>query len=116
MGRKLIGRILTKLRSVHNIDSALDLKNYDRFDIPETEKKVIEVIKDKNSTEDVHFTNNPQNVLNFGHFSRHSIIRGPASLRNAASKAKTEAIVHYLIETPSTNSSLAVRNILFDRL
>ena len=36
-----IRRILTKSRSVHDIDSALDLQNYGRFDIPETEKKII---------------------------------------------------------------------------
>ena len=28
-------------------DSAVDLQNYDRFDIPETEKKIIGVIKTK---------------------------------------------------------------------
>ena len=51
---------------VHDIDSALNLQNYNRFDKPETEKKIIGVIKDKNSTEEIHFTNNPQNVLNVG--------------------------------------------------
>ena len=91
-----IRRILTKSRLVHDIDSALDLQNYDRFDIPETEKKIIGVIKDKNSTEEIHFTNNPQNVLNVGRVSRHNIIRGPVGLKNAASKAKTE-IDHFLL-------------------
>ena len=47
-------------------DSALDLENYDRFDIPETEKKIIGNIKDKNNTEEINFTNNPQNDLNVG--------------------------------------------------
>ena len=42
-----IWRILTKSRLVHDIDSVLDLQNYERFDIPETEKKIIGVIKDK---------------------------------------------------------------------
>ena len=42
-----IRRILTKSRLVHDIDSALDLQNYDRFDIPETERKIIGVIKTK---------------------------------------------------------------------
>ena len=69
-----IRRILTKSRLVHDIDSALDLQDYDRFDIPETEKKIIGVIKDKNSTEEIHFTNNPQNVLNVGRVSRHNIL------------------------------------------
>ena len=91
-----IRRILTKSRLVHVIDSALDLQNYDRFDIPETEKKIIAVIKDKNSTEEIHFTNNPQNVLNVGRLCRHNIIRGPVGLKNAASKAKTE-IDHFLL-------------------
>ena len=89
-------RIFTKSRLVHDIDSALDLQNYDRFDIPETEKKIIGVIKDKNSTEEIHFTNNPQNVLNVGRLCRHNIIRGPVGLKNAASKAKTE-IDHFLL-------------------
>ena len=87
---------MTKSRLVHDIDSALDLKNYGRFDIPETEKKIIGVIKDNNSTEEIHFTNNPQNVLNVGRVSRHNIIRGPVGLNNAASKAKTE-IDHFLL-------------------
>ena len=52
-------RILTKSRLVHDIDSALDLQNYDRFDIPETEKKIIGALKDKSSTEEIHFTYNP---------------------------------------------------------
>ena len=69
-----IRRILTKSRLVHDVDSALDLQDYDRFDIPETEKKIIGVIKDKNSTEEIHFTNNPQNVLNVGRVSRHNIL------------------------------------------
>ena len=42
-----IRRILTNSRLVHDIDSALDLQNYDRIDIPETEKKIIGVIKYK---------------------------------------------------------------------
>ena len=71
-------------------DSALDLENYDRFDIPETEKKIIGNIKDKNNTKEIHFTNNPQNTLNVGWVSRHNIIRGPVGLKNDASKAKTE--------------------------
>ena len=85
-----IRRILTKSRLVHDIDSALDLQNYDRFDILETEKKIIGVIWDKISTEEIQFTNNPQNVLNVGRVSRHNIIRGPIGLKNDASKAKTE--------------------------
>ena len=48
-----------------------NLKNYDRFDIPETEKKIIGDIKGKASTEEIYFTNNPQNVLNIGRVSRH---------------------------------------------
>ena len=87
---------MTKSRLVHDIDSALDLQNYDRFDIPETEKKIIGVIKDKNSTEEIHFTNKPQNLLNVGCVSRHNIIRGPAGLKNPASKAKTETD-HFLL-------------------
>ena len=87
---------MTKSRLVHDIDSALDLQNYDRFGMPETEKKIIGVIKDKNSTEEIHFTNNPQNVLNVGRVSRHNIIRVPVSLKNTASKAKTE-IDHFLL-------------------
>ena len=46
-----IQRILTKSRLVHDIDSTINVQNYDRFDIPETEKKVIGIIKHKNSTE-----------------------------------------------------------------
>ena len=76
-------------------DSTLDLKIYGRFDIPETEKKIVGVIKDKNSTKEIHFTNNPQNVLNVGRVSRHNIIRGPVGLKNPASKAKIE-IDHFL--------------------
>ena len=91
-----IRRILTKSCLVHDIDSAIDLQNYDRFDIPETDKKIIGVIKDKNSTEEIHFTNNPQNVLNAGRISRQNIIRGPVGLKNAASKAKIE-IDHFLL-------------------
>ena len=72
---------------VHDIDSALDLQNFDRFDIPETEKKIIGVTKDKNNIEEIHFTNNPHNVLNVGRVSRRNIIRGPVGLKNAASKA-----------------------------
>ena len=90
-----IRRILRKSRAFHDIDSALDLPNYGRFYIPESEKK-IGVIKDKNITEEIHFTNNPQNVINVGPVSRHNIIRGPAGLKNAASKAKTE-IDHFLL-------------------
>ena len=71
-------------------DSALD------FGIPETEKKIVGVIKDKNGTEEIHFTSNPQNVLNVGRVFRHNIIRGPVGLKNAASKAKTE-IDHFLL-------------------
>ena len=91
-----IRRTLTKSRLVHDIDSALDLQNYDRFDIPETEKEIVGIIKDKNSNEQIHFTNNPQNVLTVGRVSRHNIIRGPVGLKNAASKAKTE-IDHLLL-------------------
>ena len=36
-----IRRILRKSRLFHDIDSDLDLLNYDRFHIPETEKKII---------------------------------------------------------------------------
>ena len=85
-----IRRILRKSRLVHDIYSALELQNYDRSDIPETEEKVTGIIKDKNSTEEINFTNNPQNVLNVGRVSRHNIIRGPVGLKNAASKVKTE--------------------------
>ena len=85
---------MTKSRLAH--DSALDLQNYDRFDIPEIEKKIIGVIKDKNSTEEIQFTNNPQNILNVGRVSRHNIIRGIVGLKNAASKVKTE-IDHFLL-------------------
>ena len=92
-----IRRILTKSRLVHDIDSALDLQNYGRFDIPETEKKIIGVIKDKNSTEEIHFTKNPQNVLNVGRVSRHNIIRSPVGLKNAASKAKTEITIFFYL-------------------
>ena len=38
-----IRRILTKSRLVNDIDSALDLQNYDRFDIQETQKKSLEL-------------------------------------------------------------------------
>ena len=79
----------------HDIDSALDLQNYDRFDIQETENKIIGVIKDKNRTEEINFINNPQKVLNVGRVPRHNIIRSPVGLKNAASKAKTE-IGHFL--------------------
>ena len=84
---------MTKWRLVYDIDSAIDLQNYYRI---ETEKKIIGVIKEKNSTGEIHFTNNLQNVLNVGRVSRHDIIRGPAALKNAASKAKTE-IDHFLL-------------------
>ena len=87
---------MTKSRLVHDIDSALDLQNYDRFDIPKIEKKINRVIKDKNGTEEIHFTNNSQNVLNVGCVSRHNIIRGPVGLKNAASKAETE-IDHFIL-------------------
>ena len=60
------------------------------FDIPEPEKKMIGVIKDKNSTKQIRFTNNAQNVLNVDRVSRHNIIRGLVGLKNAASKVKTE--------------------------
>ena len=82
--------ILAKSRLVHDIDSALDLQNYGRFDIPETGKKIIGVIKDKNSTEEIHFTNNLQNVLNVGCVSTQNILRGPVVLKNVACKAKAE--------------------------
>ena len=105
-GDRRIRRILTKSRLVHDIDSALDLQNYDRFDIPKTEKKINGVIdknsteeknsRDNNSTEEIHFTNNSQNVLNVGCVSRHNIIRGPVGLKNAASKAETE-IDHFIL-------------------
>ena len=85
-----IQSLVTKSCLVHDTDSALDLQSYDRFDIPETEKKIIGAKKDKNSTEEIHFTSNPQKILNVGRVSRHNIIRGPAGLENAASKAKTE--------------------------
>ena len=49
-------------------------------------------MKDKNSTKEIHFTNNPQNV---GCVSRHDIIRGLVGLENAASKVKTE-MDHFL--------------------
>ena len=91
-----IRRIFTKSRLVHDIDSALDLQNYDRFDRAETEKKITGVIKDKNSTEKIHFANNPQNVLNVGRVSRHNIFRGSFGLKNAASKAKAETD-HFLL-------------------
>ena len=91
-----IRRILTKSRLVHDIDSALDLQNYGRFDIPETEKKIIEVIKDKNSTEETHFTNNSQDVLNVGCISRYNIIRAPVSFKNATDIAETK-IYHFLL-------------------
>ena len=52
-------------------------------------------MKDKNRTEEIHFTNNPQNILNVGRVSTHNIIRGPVGLKNAASKVKTE-IDHFL--------------------
>ena len=94
-----IQRILTKSRLVHDIDSALDLQNYGRFDIPETEKKIIGVIKDKNSTEEIYFTNNPKNVLNVGLVYGRNIIRGPIGLKNAASKAKTETDHFFLFIT-----------------
>ena len=51
-----IRRILTKSRLVHDMDLALDLQNVYRFDIPETEKKITGVIKDKNSTKEIFFT------------------------------------------------------------
>ena len=86
----VLKRILTKSCLLHETDSALDLQSYDRFDIPETEKKNIGVIKYKSSTGEIHFTNNPQKILNVGRVSRHNIIRGPAGLENAASKAKIE--------------------------
>ena len=91
-----IRRILTKSDLVYDIDSALDLQNYHRFDIPETEKKIIGVIKDKNSTEEIRFIINPKNVLNVGRVSRRNVIRGPVGLKNAASKATTE-IDHFLL-------------------
>ena len=99
-----IRRILIKSRLVLDIDSALDLQNYDRFDIPETEKKIVGVIKDKNNTEEIHFTNNPQNVLNVGRVSRHNVIGVPVGLKNAASKAKI-GIEHFLL--PITHEMLA---------
>ena len=89
-------RMLTKSRLLYDTDSALDLQNYDRFDIPETEKKIIRNINDKNSTEEIHFTNSPQNVLNVGRVSRHNIIKGSVGLKNAASKAKTKTD-HFLL-------------------
>ena len=87
---------MTKSRLIYDIESALDLQNYDGFDTAEAEKKIIGVIKDKNNTEEIHFNNNPQNVLNVGRVSRHNIIRGPVGLKNTASKAKTE-IDHFLL-------------------
>ena len=91
-----IRRILTKSRVVHDIDSARGLQNYDSFDIQETEKKIIGVIKDKNSPEEIHVTNNLQNVVNVARVSRRNIISGPVGLKNAVSKAKTE-IDHFLL-------------------
>ena len=91
---------MKKSRLVHDIHSALGLQNYDRFHIPETEKKMIGVIKDKNNTEEIHFTNNPQNALNVGLVSRHNIIRGPVGLKSAASKARTEINHFVLFITP----------------
>ena len=89
-------RILTKSSLVHDIDSTLDLQNYGSFEIPESEEKITGFIKDKNSTKEMHFTNNPQNVLNIGRVSRQNIIRGPVGFKNATSKGKTE-IYHFLL-------------------
>ena len=94
-----IRRILTKSRLVYDIDSALDLQNYDRFDIPETEKKIIGVIKDKNSTEEIHFTNNSQDVLNVGCICRYNIIRAAVGLKNATYKAETKIDHFHLLTT-----------------
>ena len=47
-------------------------------------------MKDKNSTKEIHFTNNPENVLKVGRVSRYKLIRSPVGLKNAASKAKAE--------------------------
>ena len=113
-----IQRILTKSRLVHDIDSALDLQNYDKFDIPETEKKMIGVIKGKNSTEEIDFTKNPQNVLNVGRVSRNNIIRGLVGLKNAASKAKTEIdyfllfITHEMLSDVLHHTNKKINSIL----
>ena len=53
-------------------------------------------LKDKNSTKEIHFINNLQNVLNVDRVCRHSIIGAPVDLKNAESKAKTE-IDHFLL-------------------
>ena len=90
----MIRRILRKSRFVHDIDSALVWQNYDRFDLPETEKKTIEVIKDKNSTEEIHSTNNPQSVLNTGRVFRHNMIRAFVGFKTA--KTETDYFLSFI--------------------
>ena len=51
---------LTKNRLVHDINSALDIENYNEYEIPDQLKKhtgVIKDAKDKNNMEQISFTN-----------------------------------------------------------
>ena len=87
---------LTSSRLVHGIDSALDLENYNAFQIPENEKQITGVIKDKNNEERITFTNQPNNARNTGRIARQNVITGPIGLKRVANNATTE-LDHFML-------------------
>ena len=76
---RLIRRQHTYNRKLHSIDTALDLTNYDAYEIPVIRREIDGVVKvDKNKDHDIHyqFANQPH-ATNVGRQNCANVIRGP---------------------------------------
>lgn len=91
-GERLKRRLLTKNRLVCSIDTALDINNYNAFEIPSVRKEIKSVVKvDRNPANDVHytFTNKPVNSYH-GRQDRANVLTGPFGVAACAKSAKSK--------------------------
>ena len=86
-------------RLVHSIDTALDLNNYNPFELPDEHKTKKGIVKDRHKNNDIHykFANQPTNA-HVGRNNRANVIRGREGFAPFAKDTRTnkEAFEHFI--------------------
>ena len=100
---RLRRRQLTSQRLVHNIDSAIDLDNYNQFELPVEETSIEGVVKvDRNKANDISYKfHNQPPQRNIGRQNRANIIAGPQGVLPKAKNATTPREAFELFFTPA---------------
>ena len=97
---RLRRRQLTSQRLVHSIDSAIDLNNYNPFELPNEHKTIEGIVKvDRNKNNDIHYKfDNRPTTTHVGRNNRANVIRGRQGVAPVAKDTRDnrEVFEHFI--------------------